>query len=284
MAPETQTSSPQNVPSSSRRSLAIIDDPDIQQVISEDPLFRFLTTWWRQLLVLALAIALGVYAKQRFEQSREFRLSEAADILSRVHSQYEGLLAARSEIKRLEGEKAKKGAADQKEAQNQELQKIDEQLTKAQTDFNESRRLMSEYVTALSDSVAPYDSLAKLYSGLLSFVGSEPQKAAEELGGLSALWKEQDAKDHTRLVSELAALSTARMLVDQEASYAQGRSQLRQLAQSAHYVRASAAVALARISETAQEKDEARPLLEGVISQYPELAEQLQPELSALKN
>ncbi len=269
-------------PSSRPRSLAVLDDPDIQQVIAEDPLFRFISNWWRQLLVLILGVGLAFYGQQRFQESRQARLSEAAELLSRVHRQYESLRSARNELKQLETEKEKESQRSSGKEGEEDKRKRDERLAKVQNEFNESRRLMSDYVAALSDAVSPYDSLAKFYAGLLSFAGSEAAKAAEELQPLGAVWGDQEPASQGRLIAELAALSAARMLIDDDATYAQGRSQLRQLAILGYYVRVSAAVAFARVSESSEEKEEAHALLLRVIDQFPDLADQLKPELAPL--
>lgn len=251
----------------------VLGDPTVSRTISEDPVFKFLFKWWRQLLTLAVAAAVVFYGRQQFEQARLARMGEASDLYRRVAAEFNNLSLIEQRLKqdRLQSDVDENAGAESGfSAANLERQRQD------------SERRLKELLASLADTRRPYEGLSDLYKALLARFSGEAFKAGQLLAEAHG-WEALKTGSAARFAAELKALALARILLDSESDYAQARSILKALAEKGELVNVSAAVSLSRISLGQEEKKEALQAIEKLIGQYPEQAALLDEEVARLK-
>ncbi|RIL09170.1 MAG: hypothetical protein DCC75_07150, partial [Proteobacteria bacterium] len=260
----------------------ILDHPDVAEAVNEDPLFRFLANYWRQLGVVIIAVAAGLYAKQQFDQTHDVRMSEAAALYQRVSEEFGDLKRKSTDLMEAQSKQAeaakKLAAAAEKEkgALEADLNKAEEDLKKKQGDFEAVSKKLKESIAALSDSRPPYNEIAGTYSLLSQKITLGQVRPAQGANALEDLAGDGGGE---RLLAELQEFLSAKLMLDQPGTALEGRRRLVALAEKGEYVHAVSALAVARISKSAAETREAYQLLERVNQSHPEQAEIIKEDL-----
>ena len=226
----------------------IFTDPALQRTMVEDPLFRFLKNWWRQLLVIGLAIAAGWYVLHSFQETHIAAMKSSADTFRKVRSAYDELRAF-------------------------DLQKLQITEPKALTDINQKMNAkeleLVSTIDSLSDAKEPYRSFAQLYRALL-------KGRSGDIEGMKQLmppdaWKNAATPESPeRLVGELAAVAEARLLIDTPQNAEQGKAILKDLVVNGRFVNMSVVKTLSALAQSSSEKEELVTLLEQLRAKRPE--------------
>lgn len=251
----------------------LFESGSVQQTLAEDPLAIFLNKYWRQVVVVAAIIAAGFYAKNVFEETYTASMQRAAAVFSDMRAQYANLNSLLAEQEKLKGQPIAQGESAEKSETDKQ-----EQLKK-QIEDSETRLL--DLLRALQDEREPYRSLGNLYRGLFAHQKGDFEAMQAQLGSFN--WKAAEASSKERYFAELAALALARAELDQDSQRESGQSLLKQLAAESEYVQVSAALTLARIAKTEQERTEISQQIESILQKSPQQSEILEPELSRLK-
>ena len=228
---------------------APIED-EIKERAKEDPFARFLLEGWRQVVTVLLVVVAIVYIKNSYVKNQEASLEYAADRFAQVRLELDALREAQQ-------------AAPAEGAKPEEIKapKAEDAAKK----FNEGLR-------ALEETRAPYNELAPLYAAMGSLLKGETVLAGELPAG----------EGPARLAEELKQLVVARSKLDVPASAAEGRQILERLAAEGSFVGISAALSLARIAQTPDERSKAAALLSRIEEQHPEQVNLVDPELKRL--
>ena len=274
----------------------IYTDPSIANsavasAVRDDPLFRFLAQSWRSVVVVVLAIAAAWYGWRGFQSTREESVRHAADIFSRLRIEFEELnrlnaerATVLKEVAELEqniaspaaapkrGENAKAGVVANAEEQQKEIDQKRARLEEIAATVTKTRERAQQTSLLLTDAREPYRSLAALYQVLIQADGSSAVPPPAESAAATEL----------ALVQELQTLAAARR--ELEVNRAEGIERLVGLAESAHYTRAYAALILAQIADSEQERVRAREIIEGVQRNFPDQSALLDGELRRLRS
>jgi len=265
---------------SSDDSLArVFGDPDLVRSAGEDPVLRFILTWWRQMTVAVLAVLAVFYATSVFRETRQRDLQSSGDAFFKVQREFETFQQIQSQLAaRLKMQGA--NPSEQDKVITGELEK----------NRDASRKKLDDALTALSDMRAPFDRLAQLYRGL---VARESGEGTAFLQGFNPrAWIEiKDASSNERFFAELEALAYARTLLDSSqldssqptAKPGEGLALLKELGSQGAYVHTSAALSVAALANTPEERAAALELLSKVQSAHPEQTALLEDEISRLK-
>ncbi len=246
----------------------IFTDPAIARAMVEDPLFRWLNNSWKPVLTVVVAVVLGSYAWSQFKQTEQARFAEYAELYQRGGQQFEEVQEKAKELSQLRASSVVMDEATQKK------------LSELEQGLAQSRLRLQDTLAALGDTGAPYVNLAQLYRGLSEATAGDNDKAIAtlEIGE----WKQAAGSGAPDIAAELAALARARVLVDQEETFKQGWSVLKELATSSKFVFAGAMVTLSRVARNDEERAEASEVLRQVREQHPEQAELLEQAVSRL--
>lgn len=268
---------PNGDPSSKR----IFEDPAIAEALNEDPLFRFLSEYWKQVLLIVGAVFVFIYGKGVYQDTYTSSMRHAGDLFASLRSEYakyEGLVQ--------EHKKLASAAPEVEEAANEvegDAKKDAQKLAEVKENLSAAEERVQELIKYLSESRPPYTSISKIYAGLVARQKGELGELRAALSGFDWMGV-SESNSVERFYSEVAALVMARALVDDEESYQKSRGLLAELAKDGEHVDVSAALTLARISLTEDEKSQARGVLESVVSNHPEQAALLESELKRLRS
>jgi hypothetical protein len=249
----------------------------LEQRVVEDPLLRFVSNYWKQIIVVLAAAAVILWVKNVFETTHTEAMRSSADAYSTVQDEFASLLSLQADLAKAKQTAAQKPASDAKDAKtdpNAEVEKVSQQ-------FKEAKEKLGKSIEALSFAKAPYSSMSKLYAGLSASLDRDAAGARSALGDL-VLTENSAAKQSQDLIHELATIVLARTLVDDEKGYSEGRALLKLLTKNGDGVGVSAAISLARVSNTDAEKKEATEILTDLQNRAPEQNALIEKELQAL--
>lgn len=236
----------------------IFDDPSIQQTIAEDPLFTFLQKWWRQIAVVVLAVALGYYFRESFQENYERSMRRSADTFSKVRAEYEQVLNL-----------------------HQQLPDNIEEDSEAAKTFTEAKERLMLTIASLGDAREPYQTLSGLYRALVALEIEGDTEATSRLQTLAAEIK-QKGDESLVPFADLALFAAARSGLDDADSRSAAIGQLTELAKSSAVVDVAAGVTLARVADTPEQRAEARQILEEILRRSPEQADIVEPVVNSL--
>ncbi|MDC0357529.1 hypothetical protein OAO01_01840 [Oligoflexia bacterium] len=270
-------------------STGVLDGSAIAQTAGEDPVFKFLEKYWRPLLVIVLAVLAVSYVKQTFEDTYVTSMRRAADVYLNMQTEYTTFLAAQKEIKgvvqdqKLKQDKVREeGAAPDDpalDAEDAKPSKHEELLERKERSLTK----LKEYFKALEVEREPYRSIAKIYDGLVASASGDFTRAKVQLETFK--WREFSGSNSTEgFFAELAAITLARVLLDDEKARAEGKALLTELAQQAQHVNVSASLTLARITESPEEQKQVIAILESLSKNNPEQSELLGEQIDKLRS
>ena len=265
---------PENrTPDNESQAGELFEDLTVARTIREDPVFKFLFKWWRQILTVAVAVVIVFYGRCQFEQARALRMSEASDLYVRLENEFSNLRSLGQELQELKSREQNgvRGDADW----SKKVGELEEKI-------GDSNRRLKELLASLQDTRAPYEGLASLYKVLADEFSGNTKEVSEALNPAHNFAQIESGRPE-RFFAELKALVSARALLDSGAGFSEGRALLAELAQEGQFVNVAAAVSLARISLSPEEKSAAAALLEKVVSAHPEQAELLDEEIQRMR-
>lgn len=259
-----------NEPQQSPGHHDIFEDPSITRALKEDPLFKFLSKWWRQCLAVGVVAFIGWYAKMRFDEAAMGRLAEGRTHLISVQEAYDGVLEAAN--KKSDSVNGETGNA---EPHNSAEQSSTDNLQAALARLAETQNL-------LADSTQPYSHISELYRSLeLRF---DPGKVSGNEPGLE-IWQDiPPTNKGQRLIAELEALALARIALDKSEARESAEKTLRALVDHSEFAHTAAAIALARAltADNRSANDELQGLIKKLKERKPEQAELIDNELQGL--
>jgi len=236
---------------------------EILHAIEEDPFFRFLWQWRRQIGMIILVAAAVWYITYRSQESYVASMKRASAIYATVRDGFDTL------------------ADKQKELTTAQAAEDAEQVASIEDDIKEVPRILQERLTVLAQQKFPYDQVAAAYKGLLAVQSGDMESVAAQLAELQ--WKEAGSPlSPERFYAELPALIFARTLLDTKDTYSQGHTALMALAKEGSFARVSAVLTLSQIAESEEEKKKVRTVIEEILEDEPEQRSLLSEELERL--
>lgn len=233
--------------------LAPIED-EIKERAKEDPFARFLLEGWRQVFWVVIAVFAIVYIKNAYLKNQETNQQYSADRFVQVRNEMEQLDTASAKGDQAKKEEGK-GAATNEEA----------------------AKKVSEGLRALQDAKDPYDKFEPLYAQLLS---QKTGGKAAETANISQLPAAEDSTG--RMVAEFQLLVNARGKLKLPETIADGKAVLKSLASEGIFANVDAAISVARLAKSPEERTEAMSILQEIQNRHPEQAKLLAPELQRL--
>ena len=258
----------------------IFSDPTLAQTAAEDPLFRFLNTHWKQVLLVVGALFAGYFGNQAFQETYRNSMKRAAELFSGLQTQVAQIKSQRDAIVGLSKEQQIK-QADSK-ASEEDKKQAQKKLDDAQAELKQMQDRAQEMIVALADTRDPYDKLAQLYRAELAASGGDAKSALGYLQGASA-WQDLKIEDRGRFFAESAAFNLSAMLLDQGEGRTKAFELLQQLSDQGSYLAVSAAQRLAQVASSAEERNTALSALQKVMERFPENSALLEPELQRLQ-
>jgi len=282
---------PSDVPPVTPPGHDIFTDPALSQTVTEDPLFRFLQSNWRQVLLVVGFIVAVVYARQVFHDTRVADMERSADIFNRARSEYEQIVSLEGQLadarKRLGEKKAEAPKPADQKATDKKEQKDDAAATRVadlEKQMGDARRRIEGHLGSLADARSPYRELGDLYKGLLAQVTAADGKGAAELrAAIGVPTGSVQIGEKPDLATELKAMALARALIDSGDTRNEGVTALNDLATKGNFTRVSAGLTLAHIANSPEERQGALRILEAILTAQPEQESILGPEIARLK-
>ncbi len=256
----------------------LLSDPTLNKTSAEDPLLKFLRVWWRQVLVVLGGGLALFYVYVSFKETRLESMRHSADVFAKAREEFGTYLSAKRAL-----EQAALGDAATKPkdvAGDKEKDKQSSDPEKAKKDFEEARVKFDKVLLALEDTDEPYSQIANVYRGLLSVYEGDSSKLTQALAPFSG-WTSQVGSN--RIIPEVGNLILARGLLENAATYEEGRNLLKRLASNGEYVHVVAASSLSRLASTNEERIEALQILQQVVTKYPEQLDLLREDLDRVK-
>ncbi len=256
----------------------IFADPTLTAPGADDPFAVFISTYWKKLLAVLLAAGVIFYGYNAFQDTRNASQARAADLYSRVRVSYQETIKLEEDFQKAKTALAEvKGAADAPE--RVEAQKL---LDESKAKFTDSLAKLKQVVQALGDTREPYAKIAGIYSQLLERLVAETEgRKATVMAGED--FTKLAADSNERFIAELNAVVRARVMLEDDATYEEGKNLLKSLAKSGSFVRVAAASSLAHLVRNPEEKKETAALLQQIIAEQPEQADLLEKDLASVR-
>jgi len=236
----------------------------------EDPLFRWIEGNWRSIGLTILACAAVYYIVTVFKQTRTESMQRAGDLYIHVRQDYREYLTLNDKVATLEQEAGTPASSAGADSAAKLKAENDKKISEAKESALAARQRLDQALRSLADAKQPYAGISAIYLELLARTDG---KSSQNPGTWLA-----SAAVRGDIGLELDALIRARGMLDADATYIAGRTLLKELATSSNYVATSAAISLAKVSTTAQEKEEAKQVVEALAKRQPEQAEILSKE------
>ena len=256
------------------REPGVQENQEVARTVSEDPMLRFLMKWRKPLIVLALVILAGWYLKSSANQAHEEAMASASDLFEQAQKDLEAWNAGRA--------KQAAAAKDKKEEVPAEKKAEGADTAGGKAAGDETVARIEGKLQALREQGGPYAEIGQGYQVLMNVEEGKLDAAAQVLSQVK-LDEIKRADGGDRFFTELTALVSARSLLDDPARKAEGLEKLRTLAEQGVYVNTSAAMSVARLAQTPEEREQARKLLQGIKDKYPVQASVVDGELKKLQ-
>lgn len=240
-----------------------------------DPVAALAERIWRPVLLVVGALVAGWYIKSTLSSSYEQSAREAADSFSKVRTAFTSVKTAQERLRTLEATSlAGKSDVD--------VKKQADDVERAKKEVSEAKDLLSQFLVVLGDAREPYKQLASIYRALAA---REVGDIAAMRAALSTFSAEPVGKPDSseRFYAELGLLALAKTLIDDPATLNEGRDLLIKLSKNGTTVDVTAALSVARIAETSEQRAAAVALLTDLQTGHPEQAALLERELKRLK-
>lgn len=242
----------------------IFEDPAIAAAGRDDPIARFLVTNWKRMVTVLVAIGLGFVAYNAFTVTNNQKRASATELFNSIRDQYSEIVSKQEELISLKAEQAISGPEPKTDAEKASSVTRIAELTKEVDGMRSKAKLM----IASLDSPKPFDTLARLYGGLLASRFGDFESAKSALVGTN--WEIAGRPESAeRLVAEMATLGLAKSLLDSEQFVATGREYLWGLADRGETAAVPAASSLAAAVDSAEDKTKIRTTLATLKKRFP---------------
>ena len=256
--PVTNEQSQREAPRAPSRNL--FEDPAIAAAAQNDPFARWVVKHWRTIAVVLVAIGASMVGYNRFATVALEKRSAATAALNSVQESYHQLVTKEESLLTLRAEEAAQADAAEKA-------KITAKIETTSKEVDQLKDKVTLMVESL-DSSAPFDTLKKLYRGLLAARLRNYDKTREALANAS--WEQVGKPESSeRFMAELLAFGLARALIDSDAHRTFAREHLVKLAERGSFAAVPAANTLGMIAVTEPEKAQAQQLAEALRAKYP---------------
>ncbi len=250
------------------RTHSIFEDPAIAQAAKDDPVVRFISQNWKTVIGALIAVALSMIAYNSFKSTAEQKRASATQTLIDIQQGYKAITDKQESLTTL----AKELLVESDPKKKDELQQKIDADTK---ELNQLRDRTTLVIDSLK-SPEPFDMLAQMYRGLMAARFGDYATTEKILSATS--WEAIGSPDSAeRMAAELAALGLARSLVDAPSSGEMVKSALTNLASKGSFAAAQAAVTLATIAVTPDDRAKAREVIDGVSRRLPSQEKFLAP-------
>jgi hypothetical protein len=215
---------------------------------------------WTSIVITLVVCAVAAVGYNRFTTARLEKRASATQILANIQTNFEDLVSKEEALTTLKSEEASKTDAQEKESLKAKIA----QSAKEIEQLKDKISLMSDAL----DSPPPFDTLGKMYKGLLLSRRGDFDGTAAALSSVS--W-EQVGKPNSseRFMAELLTLGLSRALIDSPAHRATACAQLLSLAERGSFAAVQAANALQVAAETSEEKAQASQVIATVRTKFP---------------
>lgn len=237
---------------SSRARRNIFEDPAIVEAGRNDPFIRFISSNWRLLLVLLVAVGLGIVGYSQVTATTLQKQAEATRALRDMQQAYQEVVEEREVLVTAQAdERAAKDDKARAEA-SERVKKAAETLK-----LKEDRLLAKASELETNPSFATFSGL---YRGLVAAGRSDFGAVQAALGAQS--WETVGTqRSPERAAAELAVLGLAKALSDSEQHLEAAKQALKGLAERGDFAAVRAAVALAALATTPEEKAQAKAII-----------------------
>lgn len=253
---------PQNTPQQGTQKPTSLRVLDGQTELAEEDLIRlgeFFSKWGREILI-AVAVAVAIFLVTKFLRETDAKQRKIAS------SKYEEARGTFSELKSAVAAQA--GAkAEEASAKAQNVETVKAKLT--------------EQLKVLHDAKEPYRSIADVYQALSFNLTGDAVAAKKLLAELDLNAKLSDPKADTMFI-EFASINLGRALIDSPESFTDGWKVLITLTEKAKYVSTNAAIVLADVARTPEERAQAKSALDALAARAPESQEMLKASIKRL--
>ena len=238
-------------------------DPALDQSTpSEDPLVRFLGKNWRFIVAAVAVYGLVWYGQVVYRQAQSRRAERASEGLARVRESYEQLVSAQESLIA-----AQRGGAKDDAPKADDAKRATE-VNDAQLRRDEARAALDERLKILSDQGGAFERMAAVYD-TLSRAAIGEMVADPELASAKG-WIGVNPNDAERALAEARAYLSAKSLLTKPETRQAALSGLTSLAKEGAYLNAAAAISLAAVAVSTEEKGNAREGLRAVRTAHPE--------------
>ena len=253
----------------------IFTDPAIAEAAQDDPVIQYFVQNWRSILTVVVAIPLLMFGYNTFRSTNEAKRAAASATFGEIRNVYTGIQTEDEQLRT-----AKKDLEKGDAAKKDELTK---KVTELEGKISSDRDRIGKMLQSLEETgIQPFPVLARLYRGLLAARDGNSAQVRTLLGGIS--WENVTPVDsNERLVAELSALVAGRSLLDTPDSVKEGQALLLKLAQQGQFTRTQAALALAAVAETPEDKSTALAAIEKLQADQPEQQKFLTDAVDRLK-
>lgn len=255
---------------------------------AQDPLLGYFVKRWRPILLVIVAVFAGAYIRQTFRNSYELSLGQSADGFSKVRTEYAEMRAHEARILTLRDEEKKAAAKENKDEKKEDATKREEaakkrteEIASLEKKISENRERLNQFVRAMGETEEPYKTIAKVYQGLIAGDAGDLAGMKSAYAGLKFDPSLGDSTDG--FYRELASIALARKLLDSPDGAAEGKEMLSNLAEKGSYVNVSAALTLAHIAVSDDDKKKTAEQLLKLVTAHPEQAKFLESEIKRLQ-
>lgn len=256
----------------------VLDQLGLQDAASEDPLFKFLSSYWRPIAVIVIAVFGANYIYNSFQETYESRMRRAADVYLNLQQEYSRLKELERDLGVTPDQVATEEGA---EAKADEAAKKEEDRAKLLEKRNEHIKNINDYLAALETEREPYNLIGELYANL-SKSQSDEKVVDLAVASLPAAKQSLEDLDAGRFIKELKAFALWRRQLDNDEQREKAVTGLKELARNGVFVNLASALTLINLSENGDSKQELVSLLQGIVEKTPEqrsLIEEVAPGL-----
>lgn len=258
---------------------------ELGEAIVEDPIFRVLYDWRKPLLVVAVLILGGIYIRNQIQSAFVQGQQRAATLYSELLKEYETLEEFKEEKEKIASEveslKASEDPANEQESGKLKLAELTEREARLSESVQKQIGLLNAKIQALQDERQPYSAMGAGFRAMLEAEAGSQDEVAFTLK--ESKWQAVPVEDSARAFLEASALQIARTALDEEETRQPAFEALRLLARDGIYAHVGAALALARLSNTEEERETALELLRKIALRDPLQNELIEDELQRLE-
>jgi len=240
-------------------------DEAVERTVGEDAILAFFVRWRRWFFGAALIIIIGYYVQHTSRQAYNQALGEASDVFASAQEEFSDWRAA--------------------EARPEATPKADDAKDDEKPDVKDPREALAPVenkLESLQEQKFVYADIARGYELLLKVEEGNLDEARKVLAGMPN--EASRSEDDKKFFADLTALLAARSLLDDPNARDEAVAKLRVLAQGGGYVSIPAAMSIARLADTPEERGAALELLQGLREKTPVNAAVLDEEIKKLRS